>query len=196
MRVWTVKYEKLHHAARYLDQLIDDNLPNRGSAFLTQESIKNIVLGCFKDFYVENCGWHKIVFGIHSADHKLVLKVGTKKSIELDHKTYKRVPKSVRHRLFAKVYWHTKYCLLQEYGYPIEVSEQQLFEIRWMVYKYGIFDVKADNLKRVDDEIKIIDANVTRVPLPWMLRKIDEVKPKLPKQLILFTKKVNEVINH
>jgi hypothetical protein len=189
-----VKYDTLHHAARYLDHLIDENLPSK-SYFLSQESLRNLVLGCFKDFYVEDCGWHKIVFGIHSADHKLVLKVGPKKSIEHDHQTYKRVPAKVRHRLFARVFWHTKYCLLQEYGYPVEVSKAQLLEIRQMVYKYGIFDVKAENLKHINGEIKIIDASATRVLLPTVLRKIDEVKPKLPKGLTEFAKKINKVIN-
>jgi hypothetical protein len=187
-----LKYETLKHAARYIDHLIDDNLPKRGAVFLSQENIKNLVLGYFKDFYVESCGWHKIVFGIHSADHKLVLKVGPKRSIEQDHEAYKRVPKSVRHRLFAKVYWHTKYCLLQEYGYPVRVSEQQLFEIRRMVYKYGIFDVKAANLKRVDGEIKIVDANVTWLRFSMVLRKIDEIKPRLPKKLITLAKKLTK----
>jgi hypothetical protein len=189
-----VKYETLHHAARYLDHLIDDNLPGK-SSFLSQESLRNLVLGCFTDFYVEDCGWHKIVFGIHSADHQLVLKVGTRKSIEHDHEAYKRVPHQIRRSLFAKIFWHTKYCMLQQYGYPVEVSKQELLEIRRMVYRYGIFDVKAENLKRIDGEIRIIDASVTRVLLPTVLRKIDEVKPKLPKALVGFAKKVGKVIN-
>jgi hypothetical protein len=52
------------------------------------------------------------------------------------------------------------------------------------VYKYGIFDVKAENLKRIDSELKIIHANVTRILLPAVPMKIDEVKPKLPKRLV------------
>ena len=51
------------------------------------------------------------------------------------------------------------------------------------MYKSGIFDVKAENLKRIDSELKIIHVNVTRILLPAVL-EVDEVKPKLPKRLV------------
>ena len=49
--------------------------------------------------------------------------------------------------------------------------------------------------REFDGTIKIIDANVTRIPLPTVLRKIDEAKPKLPKRLVLFIKKITRLIN-
>ena len=80
-------------------------------------------------------------------DQKIVLKVGPKNSIENDHRAYKRVPESMRHKLFARIFWHTKYCLLQEYGFPAHVTQEELTQLRRVVYRYGIFDVKAENVK-------------------------------------------------
>jgi len=168
---------------------------SNGTSVIPQEELKKLILKNFPDLYVENFGWHKIVFGIRSIDQKIVLKVGTKKSIENDHRAYKRVPESMRHQLFARIFWHTKYCLLQEYGFPAHVTEEELASLRQVVYRYGIFDVKADNLKKIDGQLKIIDANVTSIPIPIVLRKVDEVKPKLPKRLVLFAKKITRLLN-
>ena len=55
-----------------------------GSPVIQQPQLKELVLKNFPDLYVRDVGWHKIVFGIHSADQKIVLKIGTKKSIEND----------------------------------------------------------------------------------------------------------------
>lgn len=187
-----MKYRELHHKAKYIDRLIDAELHVRGGLFLAQEQLKMIILKNYAEFYVESSGWHKVVFGNSAIDHKVVLKVGPKKSIELDHRAYKRVPERVRHRFFARIFWHTKYCLLQEYGVKANVTKEQLTCVRQAIYKYGIFDVKADNLRWVEGELKVIDANVTRVPLPTVLRKIDEIKPKIPNKLNLLIKKITK----
>jgi hypothetical protein len=166
---------------------------SNGTCVISQEELKQLVLREFRDFYIRNLGWHKIVFGIRS-DQEIVLKVGAKKSIENDHRVYKRVPENQRHQLFAKIFWHTKYCLLQQYGSPAKVSQKELDNLRVTVYKYGISDIKPDNLIRVDGELKIIDANVTPFPLPTVWRMVDEAKPKFPRQLILFIKKITRLL--
>jgi hypothetical protein len=190
-----LKYKTFHHTARHIDHLIDHYIHSRGTSFIPQNELKNIILKNFPDLYLKDSGWHKIVFGIHSIDQKIVLKVGTKNSIENDHRAYKRVPESMRHQLFANIFWHTKYCLLQEYGFPAHVTEEELNVLRRFVYKYGIFDIKADNLKRIDGKLKIIDANFTSIPIPTILRKMDELKPNLPKKLVLFAKKITRWLN-
>ncbi len=189
-----MKFKDLHHTARQIDHSIDHYLHLSGSPVIPQIQLKELVIKNFPDLYVRDAGWHKIVFGIHSADQKIVLKIGTKKTIENDHRAYKRVPESIRHQVFAKIFWHTKYCLLQEYGFPVQVNEAELTRLRRIVYRYGIFDVKVENLKRIDGELKIIDANVTNIPIPYVLRKIDEVKPKLPKRLTSFVKTITNTL--
>jgi hypothetical protein len=160
-----------------------------------QDELRNTILARFPDLRFKSYGWHKIVFVIHPEEEKFVLKVGTRKSIENDHRAYKRVPENLRHQLFARIFWHTKYCLLQEYGFPTQVTTEELALLRGVVYKYGIFDIKEENLKRINGQVKIIDANFTSIPLPIVIRKMDEVKPKLPKQLVLFIKKFTRMLN-
>ncbi len=188
-------YKELHHQAKHIDHYVDHNIGTGGPTSIPQEQLIALITKAFPDFYAISCGWHKAVFGNRQVDHKVVLKVGPKRSIENDHRAYKRVPHSVRHLFFARMYWHTKYCLLQEYGYPTNVTAEQLTRIRQVVYRYGIFDVKADNLRKIDGILKIVDANATRIPLPTVLRKIDEIKPKIPKKLDLILKKITKKLN-
>jgi hypothetical protein len=190
-----LKYRQLHHEAKHIDHLIDAELHAKGGLFLTQDQLRALVTLTYPDFTVENCGWHKIVFRNESFGHNVVLKIGPHKSIENDHRVYKSVPEDKRHCYFARIFWHTKYCLLQEYGEPANVSKEQLNCMRLAVYKYGVFDVKAENIRWIDGELRIIDANVTRILLPTVLRKIDEVKPKLPKKLDAFIRKITKQLN-
>ncbi len=158
------------------------------------DQLKRLILKNNPDLYFANVGWHKIVFGIHSLDQEIVLKVGPKNSIEIDHRAYKRVPESIRHKVFARIFWHTKYCLLQEYGFPARVTKEELTRLRRVVSRYGVFDVKAENLRMVKGELKIIDANVTSIPIPFVLRKADELKPMLPKSLVLLLKTITRTL--
>jgi hypothetical protein len=189
-----LKYKPLYHSARQIDHLIDRYLHSSGTSVFQQEQLKSLILKNFPDLYLKNVGWHKIVFGIHSIDQKIVFKVGPKESIENDHRAYKRVPENIRHKLFAKIFWHTKYCLLQEYGFPARVTQEELNRLRQIVNRYRIFDVKAENVKCINEKLKIIDANVASIPIPFVLRKIDEVKPKLPKKLTLFFKTITKML--
>ena len=187
-----MKFKTLHHTARQIDHSIDHYRHMSGSPVIRQPALKELVLKNFPNLYIRDAGWHKIVFGVHSIDQKIVLKVGPKNSIENDHRVYKRVPENIRHKLFARIFWHTKYCLLQEYGFPAHVNARELTRLRRIVYRYGIFDVKAENLKIIDGELKIIDANVTSIPIPFVLRKIDEVKSKFPEKLTLLFRTITK----
>ena len=189
-----MKYKTLNNTAKEIDHLIDHHLNSTGTSVIPQEELKKVVLRKFPDLYVQNFGWHKIVFGTHSIDQKIVLKVGPKNSIENDHRAYKRVPENMRHKLFARIFWHTKYCLLQEYGFPAHVTQEELMRLRQIVNRYGIFDIKAENVKCIDGKLKIIDANFASISIPFVLRKIDEVKPKLPKKLTLFFKTITKTL--
>ena len=80
------------------------------------KNLEQIVLMIFPDARLSNFGLHKLVFRLRHKSHELALKIGKSEAIELDHKAYKQMPTSIRHVYFARVFWHTKYCLLQEYG--------------------------------------------------------------------------------
>ena len=178
-----MEYPELHHQAKHIDRLIDENIHAKRTVFLTTDQLQTIVVKVCPDFYVEDRGWHKIVFRHRRVDKNVVLKIGPQQSIENDHRTYKRVPHRIRHQIFARLFWHTKYCLLQEYGDPADVSAEQLSCIRRLIYRFGIFDVKADNLRKIEGDLKIIDANAIRIPLPTQMRIADELKAKFPEKL-------------
>jgi len=165
-------------------------LHSTGMRFIPQNQLKSLILANFSDLFVVSYGRHKIAFGIHSVDQKIVLKVGTKRSIENDHRAYKRLPESIRHQLFARIFWHTKYCLLQEYGFPAHITNEQLAYLKRVVYKYGFYDIKAENLKVIDGKLKIIDANATAFLLPAVLKIVDEDKRKFPKRLVSIIRKI------
>jgi hypothetical protein len=84
---------------------------------------------------------------------------------------------------------------VQEYGFTAHVSPEELDTVRKIVYRYGVFDVKAENLMRIDNQLKIIDVNMTPFPLPTVWKMVDEVKPKLPKQLMFLFKKITKMLN-
>jgi hypothetical protein len=49
--------------------------------------------------------------------------------------------------------------------------------------------MKEENIRRINGELKIIISNLDSPPVPMLLR-VEEAKPKLPKRLIHFAKKI------
>ena len=94
---------------------------------------------------------------IRSPKRKVVLKFGNQKAIKRDFNAYKKCG----NRYFAKIYWHTKYCMLQKYGANKKIPEDELKRLKTIAKeKYGLIDIKEDNIRKVDGIFKIVDANV------------------------------------
>ena len=95
-------------------------------------------MNVFPNAVMVDFGLHKLVFSLRHKIHILALKVGRAQAIELDHKVYKQMPKDSRDVYFARIFWHTKYSLLQEWGIEVEVSPQHFFSfegsLKNMVY--------------------------------------------------------------
>ena len=108
------------------------------------------------------------------------MKIGKSEAIELDHKAYKQMAPSIRHVYFARVFWHTKYCLLQEYGFEAEISTENLVQIRAIAGKYGLLDITCDNIRSVNGNLKIIDASVAPAGFSGLWRAADFIKLGLP----------------
>jgi hypothetical protein len=122
---------------------------------------------------------HKVVFHLRHKSHRLVLKVGKTEAIEHDHRAYKQMPASLRHVYFARVFWHTKYCLLQEYGAEAEVSTRELAQLRAIATKYGLLDISCDNIRSVNGNLKIIDAGIAPNGLVGLWKTADSINQKL-----------------
>ena len=94
------------------------------------KNLEQIVLTVFPEARLSNYGLHKLVFFLRHKSHELALKIGKSEAIELDHKAYKLMPADLRYVYFARVFWHTKYCLLQEYGVEAEVLAEDLVQLK------------------------------------------------------------------
>ena len=142
--------------------------------------LKNIVLMIFPDSLMESFGIHKLVFRLRHKSHELALKIGKKEAIERDHKAYKQLPRNIRHVYFARVFWHTKYCLLQEYGLETQVTAEELVQLRSIASKFGLLDISCENIRNINGYLKIIDAGIAPPGLFRLWKAADFITLRLP----------------
>lgn len=123
------------------------------------ESILKIVFPRTK-YYESNKGFFKHVFVIHSDKRKLVLKIGrARKHIKKDYKTYKSLPKNIRNRYFAKIYWIHNLFMLQKYGRKVrKVPSDEIQKLKDVGKKYHLKDIREANIMKFDNGYKIVDA--------------------------------------
>ncbi len=190
-----MKFKSLYEKAKQVDNLIDEHIKTTGTHFASREALQEIVPTIFPDAIVVNFGLHKLVFQLKHKSHELVLKLGKSEAIEVDHKAYKQMPKIFRHAYFARVFWHTKYCLLQEYGVETEVSKEELAEIRIIASKYGLLDITCDNIRRVNGNLKIIDASIAPLGMYSLWKTADVIKLGLPDTIRKIIRKVRMLIS-
>ncbi len=175
-----MKFKVLHQNAKLLDDLIDEFRKTKRASFVPLRNLQEMVLTIFPDAVMVNLGLHKLVFRLRHKSHELALKIGKSQSIELDHEVYMQLPSSLRHIYFARVFWHTKYCLLQEFGLEVEVSAQKLAQLRAIASKYDLLDITCDNIRSVNGTLKIIDASIAPRGLLRLWKTADVIKLRLP----------------
>ena len=175
-----VKFKSLHERAELLDDIIDSYLKSKGTAFVPMNELRNIVPMMFPNTAMVSFGMHKLVFRIRHKSHELALKIGKEDAIEKDHKTYKQLPSQYRHVYFAKVFWHTKYCLLQEYGVEVDVTPQELVQLRSIASRFGLLDISCDNIRNINGYLKIIDAGIAPPGLFRLYKAADFITLRLP----------------
>jgi hypothetical protein len=108
-------------------------------------------------------GFFKHVFIIHFQKRKLALKVGRNlKDIRKDHTTYARLCNRIgtrsANRHFARIYWATGLFMLQKYGRRVSVPEEQVVRLKRFGRKNGLRDIREENIMKVGQSFKIIDA--------------------------------------
>ena len=175
-----MKFKSLHQKAQLVDDLIDAYLSSQRGGFVPINELQNVVPTVFPEAKMLSYGMHKLAFHLHHKHHDLALKVGRKDDIENDHTAYKQLPHPYRHVYFATVFWHTKYCLLQEYGVQVEVTPEELSQIRSITSKFGLLDISCDNIRNIDGYLKIIDAGVAPPGLYGLYKAADFVMLRLP----------------
>jgi hypothetical protein len=175
-----VKFKSIYSSAKQIDALIDNYTHNRNVAFVPLTEMEKMVYLILPDAQLDNFGIHKIVFRLQHKSHKLAFKVGKQDAIEKDHKSYKLLPQELRHMYFARVFWHTQHCLLQEYGVSAEASAEELVQLRSLASKYGLLDISCENIRKVDGSLKIIDAGVAPEGLFRLWKAADFILLRLP----------------
>jgi hypothetical protein len=184
-----VKFKTLHQRAEILDDLIDAYIDSKKTAFVPIQELQNIVPTVFSEASMQSFGMHKLVFHILYRRRDLALKIGKKDAIEADHRAYKQLPHPYRHVYFARVFWHTKYCLLQEYGVEVDVTPEELAQIRSIANKFGLLDISCDNIRNIDGYLKIIDAGLAPPGLFGLYKAADFVMLRLPPPVRRLVKK-------
>lgn len=131
----------------------------RGRKYFPHKVVEQVVPLLFPDSRRLGRGFFKTVYRVSSTARDLALKLAGSRYIRRDIRLYRAIPNGVRNRYFAKVYWATKYCLLQKYGEKRKVPTRVLEKLRGRGEKLGLSDVRPDNIRRVDGHFKIVDAN-------------------------------------
>lgn len=175
-----MKFKGIHNRAEILDDLVDAYISVKNTPFVPLNQMQDIVPLVFPDAQLLSLGIHKLVFQLKHKHHNLVLKVGKKDAIENDHRAYKQLPASFRHAYFAKVFWHTRYCLLQEYGVQTEVTGEELSKLRSIASNFGLLDISCENIRSVRGYLKIVDAGIAPEGLFKLWKAADFISLRLP----------------
>lgn len=175
-----MKFKSLHEKAKLLDNSIDEFIHSKNTSFVPIRNLEQLVENVFPEALKVNFGLHKLVFRLIHKSHELALKVGKSEAVEHDHKAYKQLPQSVRQVYFAKIFWHTKYSILQEWGVEKEISAQELMQVRVAAAKYGLLDITCDNIRVVNGSLKIIDAVVAPQGMFRLWKTYDVINQRLP----------------
>lgn len=175
-----MKFKSLHEKAKLVDDLIDEYIKAKRTSFVPMSGLEKVVKVVFPDAVLVNFGFHKLVFHLHHKSHQLALKTGRSQAIEFDHKVYKQLPASLRNVYLARIFWHTKYCLLQEYGIEAEASAEAMAQLRAIASKYGLLDITCDNIRSINGNLKIVDASMSPPGLFKLWKAADVIKLRLP----------------
>ncbi|MDO8647065.1 MAG: hypothetical protein Q7R70_01455 [Candidatus Diapherotrites archaeon] len=154
-------YEK---KVRFIDDFVDKYIRIRHSKNFPHTAIGIVIKLLFPKSYKINKGWYKTAFYISSRKKDLVIKIGRTKNLKQDWKAYQKFPKGIRNKYFAKIYWHSKYCLLQKWGKAAKISNKdpRIIKLKEKASYYGLNDIKPANTAFFDGKLKIIDASIKK----------------------------------
>ena len=157
-----VRHKTIHKRCLLLDQLIDGfNARRRGKNF-PRKQVDQLMPMLFPGSIYAGRGFFKTVHKVSSRARDLVVKTAPRRSLESDLEVYRRIPKEIRNRYFAKIYWSTKYCLLQKFGGRGRVPRERLEYLKRMGRDHGLTDINAKNIRKIDGAYKIVDANLSK----------------------------------
>ncbi len=172
-----MSHEKQKYYAYVIDDIIDHYRKTRHTDRIPHKRLLSPVVELvFSRQEHIGKGYFKRVFWIHSAgeDIELALKIGRPEAIDMDWEIYQRAKAGgLADKYFAKCYWRTRYCLLQEFGTKKKVPDDVLTDLRKRAYGIGLVDIKRDNVLFVRGKFKLVDANFKgKRPLVRQMRRL------------------------
>ena len=154
-----MRHALLHRTAKIVDLFIDAYKQKRKRRTFPHKEISNIIAYLFPGSSWGGRGAFKSVHRVYSRGRTLAFKTSNPRNIRSDVRVYRRIPDTIRNRYFAKVYWHTKYCLLQKYGREANVPAGKMLRLKKIGREYGLKDIRPANVRKVDGRFKIVDAS-------------------------------------
>jgi hypothetical protein len=158
IRIEEMRHKTLYEKAVFIDWFVDHYRRLKGRKKFPQKEVRQLIEWLFKKGTYLGRGDNKTVYRVTNKARDLVLKIGQKYYIDYDDKVYKRLPRKIRNRYFAKIYWRTKYALLQKYGKSARVSGKEMEKLKAIGKKYGMWDIRRANIRNIQGSSKIVDA--------------------------------------
>lgn len=153
-----MRHSLLNRTAQIVDRFVDTHKRVRRRRSFPHKEVSTIINMLFPGSSRKGRGAFKSVHAVYSRSRTLALKTSNPKNIRTDFRAYKRIPATIRNRYFGKIYWGTKYCLLQKYGRDAHVPESVLRKLKAIGKQYGLKDIRPANIRKIDGRFKIIDA--------------------------------------
>jgi|SRR3989338_4348326 len=160
-----MRFKKIHGKAVFIDEFIDHYRRIRKRLSFPHAAAKTIIKLLFPKSKRLGKGAFKSAYYVYSRKRDLVLKVSKTKNLKNDLKAYKKVPKTKRNRYLGKIYWHTKYCLLQKWGKKprgLSKKDPRLIKLKKKLKYYGLTDIRPDNVCFFDGVLKAVDVSVRK----------------------------------
>lgn len=159
------RHKNIFKRAVFIDKFVDAYRSVHRRRTFPHKEVGSMIHFLFPGGSYKGRGAYKTVHKVSSRARDLVLKTSNRKNILRDMHAYRKLPTGIRNRYFAKVYWRTKYCLLQKFGRGnSRVPPDILRKLKRIGREHGLKDVRPANIRRVDGQFKIVDASVARKP--------------------------------
>jgi len=157
-----VRHALIYKKAELIDHFIDVYKQAMKRRSFPHQAVGTVIGLLFPGSAPSGRGVFKTVHRVSSRERDLVLKTSSRRNLQVDERAYKRLPANVRNRYFAKIYWRTKYCLLQKYGTAGPVPPARLAKLETVAKRHGLTDIRPANIRRVGRVFKIADANISK----------------------------------
>lgn len=153
-----MRHKKINDKCLLIDQFVDLYMKAKKRKSFPHKETSVIIKLLFPRSRSVGRGAFKTVHQISSSKRDLALKVSKEEGVAKDFESYYKLPATSRNRYFAKIYWKTRYCLLQKYGKRVKVPQSEIDYLKEKVSRYGLTDIREANVRKVDGRFKIVDA--------------------------------------